>query len=378
MTTGVRILENDGRLQITASGGQTSLAFDFPIYDESHIRIIRTRSGTDTTLVLTTDYTVPSGSVGVEAGGVVTLNSGATAGDIYTLLLAVPYARTSDFIVAGDFRAETLNLELDLLTQQNQQIVRDQSYALRLPDSTTLTGVILPAPEASKLIGWDSGATGLSNYALADLSSSVVSSYAQTLLDDTTSAAARTTLGLGSLATLSSVANADMATMAANTVKANATSGSASPTDVALTANTFLGRSSAGNIAAKAMSDDAFAFNAAANNAAMRTALGVDVNLIKAWVNFNGTGTVAIRASFNVSSITDNGVGDYTINFNTALSDANYAVIGTCGDQPSSASPRAVMTSNASAPTTSACRICTTVAGTGAEDQSRISVQFLR
>lgn len=46
--------------------------------------------------------------------------------------------------------------------------------------------------------------------------------------------------------------------------------------------------------------------------------------LCKAWVNFNGTGTVAIRASFNVSSITDNGVGDYTVNFTTAMVDANY------------------------------------------------------
>lgn len=46
----------------------------------------------------------------------------------------------------------------------------------------------------------------------------------------------------------------------------------------------------------------------------------------KAWVNFNGTGTVAIRASFNVSSITDNGAGDYTVNFTTSLADANYTV----------------------------------------------------
>ena len=51
----------------------------------------------------------------------------------------------------------------------------------------------------------------------------------------------------------------------------------------------------------------------------------------KAWVNFNGTGTVAIRASFNVSSITDNGTGNYTVNFTTALADANYAAtIGGC------------------------------------------------
>ena len=47
----------------------------------------------------------------------------------------------------------------------------------------------------------------------------------------------------------------------------------------------------------------------------------------RAWVKFNGTGTVAINASGNVSSITDNGTGDYTVNFTTAMSDANYSAI---------------------------------------------------
>ena len=45
----------------------------------------------------------------------------------------------------------------------------------------------------------------------------------------------------------------------------------------------------------------------------------------KAWVNFNGTGTVAIRGAFNVSSVTDNGTGNYTVNFTTAMVDANYS-----------------------------------------------------
>ena len=53
----------------------------------------------------------------------------------------------------------------------------------------------------------------------------------------------------------------------------------------------------------------------------------------RAWVNFNGTGTVAIRASGNVTSITDNGTGDYTVNFTTALADANYATISTMGSR---------------------------------------------
>jgi hypothetical protein len=49
----------------------------------------------------------------------------------------------------------------------------------------------------------------------------------------------------------------------------------------------------------------------------------------RAWVNFNGTGTVAIRGSGNVSSITDNGTGQYTVNFTTAMPDVNYSLHGT-------------------------------------------------
>jgi len=51
----------------------------------------------------------------------------------------------------------------------------------------------------------------------------------------------------------------------------------------------------------------------------------------KAWVNFNGTGTIAIRSSFNTSSITDGGVGIYTSNFTNALSDANFCPSGSAG-----------------------------------------------
>lgn len=51
----------------------------------------------------------------------------------------------------------------------------------------------------------------------------------------------------------------------------------------------------------------------------------------KAWVRFNGTGTVAINASFNVTSITDNGVGNYTVNFTTPFADINYVASGAAG-----------------------------------------------
>ena len=50
----------------------------------------------------------------------------------------------------------------------------------------------------------------------------------------------------------------------------------------------------------------------------------------KAWINFDGDGTIAIRDSFNVSSITDNGTGDYTITFSNAMANTNYCVTGSC------------------------------------------------
>jgi hypothetical protein len=55
--------------------------------------------------------------------------------------------------------------------------------------------------------------------------------------------------------------------------------------------------------------------------------IGSTDQICKAWVNFNGTGVVAIRDSYNVTSITDNGVGDYTVNFTVNMADANYSVV---------------------------------------------------
>ena len=86
----------------------------------------------------------------------------------------------------------------------------------------------------------------------------------------------------------------------------------------------------------------------------------------RAWVNFNGTGTVAIRASGNVSSITDNGTGDYTVNFTTAMPDANYSFVATSSDDNNdSIGPVAVgMKASTYVPTTTARRFETAFNGT--------------
>ena len=65
------------------------------------------------------------------------------------------------------------------------------------------------------------------------------------------------------------------------------------------------------------------------SNGTVSTSTANVINGAKAWVNFNGVPTVAIRASYNVSSITRNSTGQYTVNFTNAFADANYSVSGT-------------------------------------------------
>jgi hypothetical protein len=86
--------------------------------------------------------------------------------------------------------------------------------------------------------------------------------------------------------------------------------------------------------------------------------------LAQAWVNFNGTGTVAIRAAFNVTSITDNGTGDYTVNFTTAMVDANYTVTSANFESQTVFAGSAFGVRSGTAPTTTAVRgSCISYAG---------------
>lgn len=99
--------------------------------------------------------------------------------------------------------------------------------------------------------------------------------------------------------------------------------------------------------------------------------------LCRAWVNFNGVGTVAIRQAFNVSSITDNGTGDYTVNFTNPMPTANYAAAFSVNDNTNNAVNVATLydtSSGGADPTVNAIRFCTVNSGaTGILDVSRIS-----
>ena len=98
----------------------------------------------------------------------------------------------------------------------------------------------------------------------------------------------------------------------------------------------------------------------------------------KAWVNFDGTGTVAIRASFNVTSITDNGTGEYTINMTNALADANYSIV--ISSDPATGSggiPYSGLSYSGYSPTSSTARVRTTTSGAFA-DSPTVCVAIFR
>jgi len=109
----------------------------------------------------------------------------------------------------------------------------------------------------------------------------------------------------------------------------------------------------------------------------------------RAWVNFNGTGTVAIRASGNVSSITDNALGDYTVNFTNAMPDANYSVCSMTNKTSAVARGGCFLTydvdtsGSGNSPTTSALRIRSSAGSDAAQngvyiDASNLTIAVFR
>lgn len=133
----IKIFKNKAYTQVSATGGERELDFGFPLFSSAHIKVEEVQTdGTVKELVLETDYTVQG--VGQQTGGTITLTTasypnGALQGYTYNLIQNVPEERTSDFQQSGDFLADTLNTELDLMTQQIQQLRRDVDQAVDLP-----------------------------------------------------------------------------------------------------------------------------------------------------------------------------------------------------------------------------------------------------
>jgi hypothetical protein len=96
----------------------------------------------------------------------------------------------------------------------------------------------------------------------------------------------------------------------------------------------------------------------------------------RAWVRFNAQGTLTINASGGVTSVTDNGTGDYTVNFSITFPDANYALAATTDGDTTNGAIAYML--NTSAPTTTTCRLATKLLNGTTFDRDRVMATFTR
>jgi hypothetical protein len=405
------------------SAGTSTFVYGFQILSASHLVV--TLNGVTKTQGV--DYAVTG--VGVQAGGTIT-GLATVAGDAVILKRVVPLQRLTDYQNNGDLLAGTLNPDLDLIWQTLQQIDEKANRALALPIGISASAT-LPAPVAGTFLGWDSLGAAIQNYAGA--ASVAVSTFMAAVVAATTAAAARLLLGVAPRATRIDVASVagtvDLTTNAPNTddiriTGALAITGFTVATDrvlrvtaggaftltngaglvtqtganiVAAAGDTFMLRATAANvvevlhyvvaagvpnlsitgakIAAATITPDKL------SGAQSGSAPGY---VCRAWCMFDGSlaGTNAPRYGGNVTNVTKNAAGDYTINFATALPSANYIMTPCTVSNVFSSSTFALIKSatQLGAPsnqTASACQIMTVNYSSGNTDNmTYIGVAF--
>lgn len=351
--------------QHVANGVTTVFGFTFQLLDAGDLEV-------SVDGVLVGGYSISG--LGVQAGGSITFVSPPANLAVVDIRRVIPLARSIDYQQNGDLPSNLIDLDLDRIWQAMQDAVFLNTLAVTLPLGDPSVPMVLPgvAERASRWLAFDSNGDAIA--ALSSPSSVPVTAYMETVLAAISAAAARTLLGA---ATAGSVGSSGL-TMATARMLARTTAGAGAVEELtAAQVRTFL---SLAAIATSGSGADITTGNIAADRikSALNASGSAPIYAPRAWVTFNGAGTVGILAEGNVSSVTDNGVGDYTVNFSTAMPDANYAPIGSC-QRDGGTSLIDFQISPASAPTTSACRIEAYRMDTRVlADSARIAVAFFR
>ena len=401
---------------LTPAAGVTTISLDFYFEQASWLEVYK--SGSETPLVFNTDYTVTGAGTG---SGVVTLAVAANGTDAYSVYLIVPLQRSSDMQLRGEFKSDPFNIEMDRIWQAIQGINTRVAQSLRISRTSLVVGPLATGSAAARAgralvfgasgsdlgIGptaaeiasaqsfaasvgtsateaGDSAAEAADSAAEAADSAAEAAASAASVTGDVEGPASATNnhVALFNGATGKLIKSGGFAFTAAGQAIAAATDAAAQRTTLgaaALASPAFTG------VPAAPTAQAATNTTQIATTAYTRTAIPDVLNAAgsapmfacRAWVNFDGTGTVAIRASGNVSSITDNGTGDYTVNFTTAMPDANYAMSGS-GEDTDTAGDVIIGRKNGGTKTTTACRIRTTNKNADAQNYPSVEVMFFR
>lgn len=199
----------DSRIEHQTNGTTVDFAVPFPFLEDTDlvVLLVDDTTGEETTLVLTTDYTVDG--AGEEAGTVTTVET-YDAGYTLVIYREVPVTQESDYTANGPLPAETLERGFDKLTMICADLLEQLRRVLTFPVGigTDDIDTVLPYPEANHLIGWNSASPwALVNYLAADVSDLVISEFMDDFLHCVDAAEARELLDvvglddLGPLAT---------------------------------------------------------------------------------------------------------------------------------------------------------------------------------
>lgn len=187
------IATETNRVEYNGDGATTTFAYTFRIDDEDDIAVY-----VDGALkTITTHYTVTG--VGVDAGGTVVFVTAPATGTSNVLLIRqVDLLQETEFTANDPFAAASQNSALDYLMMAIQMCKEAIDRAAKVAITSTLENLVIPEPTAGYALGWNTGATGLTN--LASPGTIEVSTLASQLLDDTTATEMQGTLGISSFA----------------------------------------------------------------------------------------------------------------------------------------------------------------------------------
>jgi len=193
------------RLSYDGNGATTSFPVTFVFWDADDLRVIlRDANGAETPWTRGTQYTV-SGGGSEGATGTVTVETSPTdytpaSGEKLIIKSNISDTQDTDLPPGGEFPSTSVETQIDKVVRQIQQKDEELGRSLKLQETSAFSELTVPDPSANKVLGWNAAADALENFTPNTDTYISLSAFGATLIDDTTASAARTTLGLGTMA----------------------------------------------------------------------------------------------------------------------------------------------------------------------------------